>query len=161
MKNMYLSNSEFYNTASPNAIAEIFGNEDNPYLNGVAYFYSSPTSGIYVQVEVFELPDENYADSSGFFGMHIHQYGNCSLPFDQTGEHLNPTITLHQNHIGELPPLLSSHGYAWCVFYDGRLSISDILNKSLIIHNRRDDFTTQPSGDSGAKIACGIIKALN
>lgn len=58
---------------------------------------------------------------------------------------------------GDLPPLLSNRGYAWTAFYDTRFGISDIVGRSLIIHENRDDFTTQPAGDSGKKIACGVI----
>lgn len=44
-------------------------------------------------------------------------------------------------------------------FYDARFTIPDIIERSLIIHENRDNFTTQPSGDSGTKIACGTIEA--
>ena len=59
------------------------------------------------------------------------------------------------------PALLSYKGYARMTFYSGRLTIDEILNRSLIIHESKDDFTTQPSGNSGQKIACGVIKELN
>ena len=65
----------------------------------------------------------------------------------------------YNTYTGGLPPLLSNHGYAWMAFYDARFTISDILGRSLIIHENRDDFTTQPAGDSGTKIACGVIEA--
>jgi Cu-Zn family superoxide dismutase len=42
-------------------------------------------------------------------------------------------------------------------FYDKRFSLQDILGRSVIIHNQPDDFTTQPSGNSGAMIGCGVI----
>ena len=147
-------------STTPFAIAQIHGNEEFPNLNGVAFFYPSSMYGIYVQVEVFNLPDQNLPYSSGFFGMHIHETGNCNKPFDQTGAHYSPQTMKHPNHLGDLPPLLSHNGYAWSAFYDGRLSLSDILNRSLIIHGNRDDFTSQPSGDSGRKIGCGVIIQL-
>ena len=107
-----------------------------------------------MQIEVFQLPD-----NSGFFGMHIHESGDCTPPFDNTGLHYNPTNQNHPGHAGDLPPLLASNGYAWTAFYDGRLTIPDIIGRSLVIHGMRDDFTTQPAGGSGKKIACGVIEA--
>lgn len=144
----------------PDAIAEIGGNSTNPLLQGTALFYRASTGGIFIQVEVFHLPDESLPASSGFFGMHIHEFGDCTLPFDKTGGHYNPTGQQHPNHAGDLPPLLSNSGYAWMTFYDSRLSISNIIGKSLIIHARRDDFTSQPSGDAGEMIGCGVIEYL-
>ena len=141
----------------PNAMAQIRGNADNPLLRGVAAFYSIPTGGILIQVEVFRLPDQALPNHSGFFGMHIHENGDCTLPFDKTGNHFNPTNQEHPNHAGDLPPLLSDNGYAWMIFYDGRLRISDIIGRSLVIHGMKDDFSTQPSGNSGMKIGCGVI----
>ncbi len=95
---------------------------------------------------------------SNFFGMHIHEVGDCTLPFDKTGGHYNPTNASHPEHAGDLPPLLSNNGYAWTAFYTGRLRMDEIIGKSIIIHGMRDDFTTQPAGDSGEKIGCGVIQ---
>ncbi len=144
----------------PDAIAEIGGNSSNPLLKGTALFYQATTGGIFVQVEVFHLPDTTLPASSGFFGMHIHEFGDCTLPFDKVGTHYNPTEQQHPNHAGDLPPLLSNSGYAWIAFYNSRLSISDVIGKSIIIHARRDDFTSQPSGDAGEMIGCGVIERI-
>lgn len=144
----------------PAALARIMGNDDNPTLAGIAYFYPAPMCGVYVQVEVFNLPDKDRINRSGFFGMHIHENGNCTKPFSMTGGHYNPDNNAHPDHAGDLPPLLSTSGYAWTIIYDGRVSISDIIDKSLVIHDDKDDFTSQPSGDSGTKIACGVIIRL-
>lgn len=145
----------------PYAFAEIRGNNNNPLLNGFALFRKHPMGGLLIQVEVFHLPDQNTPDSSGFFGMHIHENGNCSLPFDQTGNHYNPTNQLHPYHAGDLPPLLSNNGYAWMEFYDARLTPDLVSGKSLILHRMPDNFTSQPSGDSGDKIGCGVIVKLS
>ena len=64
----------------------------------------------------------------------------------------------HPNHSGDMPPLLGNQGYAWMAFYDKRFTIPEIIGKSLIIHRMPDNFTTQPAGDSGERIACGVIK---
>ena len=110
-----------------------------------------------IQVEVFYLPDQDLPNHSGFFGMHMHQNGDCQIPFDQTGDHFNPKALPHPEHAGDFPPLLSGHGYAWMAFYDTRLSIEDIMGRSIVIHGHKDDFSSQPSGMSGEKIGCGVI----
>ena len=89
--------------------------------------------------------------------MHIHEYGDCSDDFANTGMHYNPTGADHPFHIGDLVPLLNSNGYAFTAFYDSFLRIEDVVGKTIIIHDNRDDFTSQPSGDSGEKIGCGVI----
>lgn len=146
-------------TTLPSAIAQIVGNNANPMLQGNAYFYQVPYGGVLIEVEVCGLPPEPTTDS-GFYGMHIHETGNCTPPFDKTGNHFNPTGQPHPIHEGDLPPLLGNHGYAYSVFYTQRFQLSDILNRSLIIHSMPDDFTTQPSGNSGEKIGCGVITEI-
>lgn len=141
----------------PAASAWIQGNTDHPNLSGTAFFYQTPMGGVLVSVTVRGLPVND--SSSGFFGMHIHEFGDCTLPFDKTGNHYNPTNMPHPEHAGDLPPLLNNQGYAWMSFYDDRFTLEDIIGKSLVIHDMRDDFTTQPSGGSGKKIGCGVIRA--
>lgn len=153
----------------PSAVATIRGNEKNPGLNGKAEFYETPYGGVLVAVEVEGLPagpadavSPNASvgsEGSGFHGMHIHEFGNCTPPFAETGSHYNPTGTGHPSHAGDLPPLMANKGYAWMSFYDNRFTIEEIIGKSIVIHSMRDDFTTQPAGGSGEKIGCGVIEA--
>lgn len=140
------------------AYSKISGNSNFPNLSGTANFYKSPSSGIWIEVEVSGLPDINLPINSNFYGMHIHETGNCSIPFNKTGEHYNPQDLPHPYHAGDLPPLLGNNGYAYLLFYTDRFSPDDIINKSLVIHSLPDDFKTQPSGNSGDKIGCGVIK---
>lgn len=152
----------------PSAYAWIKGGTDNPDISGIIRFYETPFSGVVVDVEVHDLPDiganssansNSAASLSNFYGMHIHEFGDCTPPFDKTGIHYNPKNAQHPHHAGDMPPLMSSNGYAWMSFFDNRFTIEEIIGKSLVIHRMRDDFTTQPSGDSGEKIACGVIYA--
>lgn len=156
----------------PQAAAEIHGNADYPSLHGFAHFFETPYSGLLIEIEVYGLPDKaslpapsvpssSSSNAPLFYGMHIHEHGNCTLPFDQTGNHYNPENLPHPNHTGDLPPLLSVNGYAFTIFYDALLTIDAIADRSLIIHAQPDDFTTQPSGNSGAKIGCGVIQTVN
>ena len=141
----------------PYAYARITGNIDNPLLHGIAHFYPVSYGGVLVETEVYGLPYENIPPGSQFYGMHIHEAGDCTLPFDKTGNHYNPDNLLHPMHAGDLLPLLGNAGYAYSVFYTDRFEINDIIGRSLIIHSAPDDFTTQPSGSSGTKIGCGVI----
>ena len=119
---------------------------------------TGPYGGVLVEAEFFGLPNVDREGSSDFYAMHIHQFGDCSDNFANTGEHYNPTSMPHPDHAGDMPPVLANQGYAWLSFYDKRFTIDDILNRSVIIHSRADDFTTQPSGNSGDKIGCGVIR---
>lgn len=141
----------------PKAYAKIIGNADNPLLHGMAYFYPVPFGGVLIETEVYGLPYEDILPYSQFYGMHIHETGNCTLPFNQTGEHYNPGKLPHPKHAGDLLPLLGNGGYAYSIFYTDRFELKDILERCLVIHSAPDDFITQPSGNSGAKIGCGVI----
>ena len=157
MKRRMIPLTSILDVQQPVLMAEIRGNENNPLLHGTAIFSPTPMGGVLIQVEVFYLPDQDLPNHSGFFGMHMHQNGECQIPFDQTGDHFNPQNLMHPEHAGDFPPLLSGHGYAWMAFYDTRLSIEDIMGRSIVIHGHKDDFSSQPSGMSGEKIGCGVI----
>lgn len=144
----------------PGARAWIRGNGDNPQLSGWVNFFYTPYEGILIESEIFGLPDIRVPGSSNFYGMHIHQMGDCSQPFDKTGEHYDfeDPERPHPQHSGDMIPLFSNQGYAWSAFYDKRITIPEIIGRSVVIHAMADDFTTQPSGNSGMKIGCGVIR---
>lgn len=142
----------------PDAVAVLKGNDTYPDINGIVKFYALPESGILIATEITDLPDVKDEDTPTFFAFHIHETGDCSGNFASTGMHYNPDKVPHPEHAGDLPPLLSNDGYAWMVFYDSFLTLPMILNRSIVIHRNPDDFTTQPSGNAGEKIACGVIE---
>lgn len=143
---------------TPDASAYIKGNQTHPGLAGTVHFYSTSYGGVLVVAEIFGLPNITEPGSVDFYGFHIHEHGNCTLPYDKTGDHYNPTGEEHPSHAGDLPPLMGNQGYAFSVFYDKNFQVPDIIGRSVIIHSKPDDFTTQPSGNSGEKIACGVIR---
>lgn len=144
--------------SEPDAIAVLRGNNTHSDINGIVKFYTLPESGLLITVEVSDLPDGRDEDTPTFFAFHIHESGDCSENFVNTGNHYNPDNVPHPEHAGDLPPLLSNDGYVWMVFYDSFLTLPMILNRSVVIHGNPDDFTTQPSGNAGNKIACGVIQ---
>ena len=139
-------------SARPAAIARLKGSPQAPQLNGHVKFYTTPFNGVLIQSQIFGLPGKN-----NYYAMHIHEKGDCTPPFNDTGMHYNPTNEPHPFHAGDLAPILSNHGYAYSVMFTTRFDIDDIIGRSVIIHINPDDFTTQPSGNSGDKIGCGVI----
>lgn len=153
--------------SSNRAYAEIRGSELVPNLKGYMTVVDIP-NGAEVTVEVSGLPHYQpaHGDQSpiGPHGFHIHQKGDCSGgnssdPFPNTGGHWNPTNQPHGNHAGDFPVLFSNNGYARMSFFTNKFTAKDVIGRSIIIHENPDDYRTQPSGNSGKKIACGVIKA--
>lgn len=149
-------NTLLYN--QPDAVAWVTGNRANPGLSGLVKFYSTDYEGVLVEAEIFGLPNIKTSGSTNFYAMHIHEHGDCTPPFDRTGRHYTRDGELHPQHTGDMIPLLGNQGYAWCAFYNKRFVIPEIIGRSVIIHAMPDDFTTQPSGNSGEKIGCGVIR---
>ena len=56
-----------------------------------------------------------------------------------------------------MPPLFGNQGHAFSAILTDRFSLSDVIGKTVIIHGNPDDFTTQPAGNAGEKLACGDI----
>ena len=157
--NTILTSILYHNT--PAATAQIRGNANHPDLFGTVSFYTTPLGGVLVSAEMYGMP------ASDFYGMHIHEFGNCTpvsggtaQPFSNAGGHYNPTNMPHPEHAGDLIPLLSNHGYAWTAVYTDRFRLPDIIGRSVIVHGMRDDFTSQPAGDSGERIGCGVINKV-
>lgn len=95
------------------------------------------------------------------FGFHIHSGSQCSgdeeNPFANALEHYNPRNCMHPAHAGDMPPLFGNNGYAFQIFLTDRFSVNEIIGKTVIIHSEPDDFTSQPGGNAGERIACGQI----
>lgn len=145
----------------PNAFATIRGGTSYPDIYGTANFFENPfTKGLIIEIEVTLLPSFT-PDCPHFLGMHLHEKGDCRNNFADTGMHYNPKKREHPCHAGDFPSLLNNDGYAYLCFYDSFLTLEDVIGRSLIIHAKRDDFTTQPAGDSGEKIACGVVQAYS
>lgn len=148
------------------AVANIKGGHLAPNLSGTIYFFSVP-NGTWIYVNVSGLPEYKPAQDNsppiGPHGFHIHEVGDCtegdpSNPFSAAGGHFNSTNQPHGNHAGDLPVLFSNHGRATMYFFTDKFKVSDIIGKSVIIHQNPDDFRTQPAGASGKRIGCGVIR---
>lgn len=106
----------------------------------------------------------------GSHGFHIHEKGDCSSPDAMSaGGHFNPTGKPHahpstpERHAGDMPMLVAdSSGNASITTELDVITIgggaTDIIGKAVIVHTDPDDFKTQPTGNAGARVACGIIR---
>lgn len=144
----------------PQAAARIAGSESYPDVSGVVRFYQTKT-GVIVWAEIGGLPHSELSCRGRAFGFHIHKgsdcAGNMDDPFADAMSHYDHGGCEHPAHAGDLPPLFENNGSALLLFLTNRFSVSEILGRTVIIHDRPDDLTTQPSGNSGAKIACGVV----
>ena len=130
--------------------------------------FTPAASGVRVAVRVSQL-------TPGEHGIHIHNVGKCEGPaFTSAGGHFNPTNAHHgfhntqepRPHVGDLPNLVvdsSGKGSASFIAHgatlaDGPNSLFREGGTSLVIHAKADDLTSDPSGNSGDRIACGVIE---
>lgn len=143
------------------AKAHIKGGKNYPNIDGTVTFKETK-KGVLVTAKINGLPQSKTNCTGRFFGLHIHDgtscTGNATDEFANAKSHLNPTKCPHPFHMGDLPPLIENNGKAYMSVLINRFKIKDIMGKVVIIHDMPDDFTTQPSGNSGTKIACGKIE---
>lgn len=105
-------------------------------------------------------------------GFHVHEKGDCSSGDGMSaGGHFNPTAQPHgrhgagMHHTGDLPSLQADGaGVARFSFESSRITVgsgvTDIAGRGLIVHRDADDFTTQPTGNAGPRLACAVIALL-
>lgn len=104
----------------------------------------------------------------GDHGFHIHQYGDCSSPDGKSaGGHFNPEGVEHAGpeasvrHVGDLGNITADeNGHATLERVDAHLTFSgphSIVGRGVIVHQKADDLTSQPTGAAGARVACGVI----
>ena len=141
----------------PDAVARVVGGEEAPQLSGWVQFYQE-NGCVLIEAKISGLPK---ASETGFFGFHIHQGRDCSgAGFSRTEGHYNPLGQGHPEHAGDLPPLLWCRGAAYLSVKTDRFSVSEIIGRTVVIHSDPDDFHTQPAGNAGKKIACGVIQRI-
>ena len=148
-----------------------------PVMSAVAVM--NPTQGSTVKGRVTFEPKKHgvhlAADFTGLtpgeHGFHIHEKGDCSAPDGSSaGAHFNPTDKPHGDpgtsehfHLGDLGNILANKsGVAHLDVYFPHLTLSGpgaIVGRAIIVDASRDDLKTQPTGNSGAPQACGVIKA--
>ena len=106
--------------------------------------------------------------SKGKHGFHIHEYGDCSSDDGSSaGGHFNPAGMPHsmpsseQRHAGDMGNIeADDSGNAHLEYIDHTMMLSgpsSIIGRGVIVHEKEDDLKTQPTGNAGARLACGVI----
>ncbi len=123
--------------------------------------FTKVANGVRVEAHIHGL-------AAGNHGFHIHEFGDCSSPEGMsTGGHFNPEKAdhagpkTHKRHIGDLGNIEADNsGHAKYDMVDDQLRFdgpTSIIGRGLIIHEKADDFKTQPTGNAGGRVSCGVI----
>ena len=124
--------------------------------------FTPVAGGVQVHAEIVGL-------TPGKHGFHIHEFGDCSAAdASSAGGHFNPTNEPHAGpdaaarHEGDMGNVeADASGNAKLDYVDHRISIGNdaksAIGRSVIVHAKPDDLKTQPTGDAGGRIACGVI----
>ena len=121
-------------------------------------------NGVLISLSLRGLPP-------GAHGFHIHAVGKCEPPFESAGGHFNPSAKSHgfENaggpHGGDLPNVIvAADGgvqvevvASGVTLQTGPGALLDADGSALVVHSGPDDYTTDPAGNSGARIACGVV----
>ncbi|XP_067145279.1 superoxide dismutase [Cu-Zn]-like [Centruroides vittatus] len=149
-----------------NAIAYMEGQ----HTNGVLYFHqSSPISPVIITGEIHGL-------EKGEHGMHVHEFGDLTHGCESAGEHYNPYHKNHggqfddDRHLGDLGNIVAGgHGVAKVYKVDQVMSLfgeHSVLGRTMVVHANPDDLgqggdeESKKSGNSGDRLACGIIHVI-
>jgi len=143
--------------------------------------WTQADGGVTVNVSVQGL-------APGFHGFHVHAMGECVAPFTSAGGHLNPDGSGHGHHVGDMPPLwVKADGSAVASFTTDLDAVADIVGRAVVVHGGPDNLANVPdrylapapsadpsaspvplvagpdtatlnTGDSGPRVACGVIE---
>ncbi|EEF62747.1 superoxide dismutase family protein [Pedosphaera parvula] len=146
--------------SEPKAIAYLNATAGHK-ANGTVTFTAVP-GGVRIIAGIMGL-------APGIHAFHIHENGDCSAPdASSAGGHFNPAGKPHggpesvDRHLGDLGNIAAdADGEAHLDFIDSQISLTgtnSIINRSLVVHEGADDYVSQPAGNSGARVACGVIQ---
>src|SRR5215831_19714244 len=142
------------------AIAVLRPTADNKVSGTVTF--TEEADGVRVQADLTGL-------TPGKHGFHVHEFGDCSAPdLASAGGHFNPTNKPHagpdaaERHVGDMGNVeADASGAAKLDYVDHEISLTNdqrsAIGRSVVVHAKADDLKSQPAGDSGARIACGVI----
>jgi superoxide dismutase, Cu-Zn family len=146
------------------AVVVIHPTEGND-AEGVVTF-THEDDGVRVHAEISGL------DAGGTHGFHIHEYGDCrASDAESAGGHFNPTDQDHggpmddERHIGDMGNLEANEdGVAEYEYLDDKIELggaNSVIGYAVVVHEQRDDLESQPVGDAGGRIGCGVIGVGN
>lgn len=146
------------------AVAVVHSTEGNSAEGTVTF--TQTDEGVRVEANISGL------DADGTHGFHIHEYGDCrALDATSAGSHFNPKDMPHagpmdeERHIGDMGNLTAnSEGVAEYIYTDQKIDLNgvySVLGLAVVVHAQEDDLESQPVGDAGGRIGCGIIGIAN
>ena len=124
--------------------------------------FSEVADGVQVHAEITGLTPGNH-------GFHVHEFGDCTATDGSSaGAHFNPTNQPHAGpdanarHVGDMGNIeVDASGTAKLDYLDHSMSLSNddrsVIGRSVVVHAKEDDLKSQPAGDSGTRVACGVI----
>jgi Cu-Zn family superoxide dismutase len=151
--------------ASPrSAVAQLTGTEGHD-VTGEVTFTARGDDAVEVSVRLVGL-------TPGEYGFHVHEQGDCSASDGTSaGGHFNPENVRHGartdevRHVGDLGNVTANDaGVVETIFIDRVIRLTgehSVVGLALMVHQGADDFSSQPSGDAGARVACGVIEATS
>lgn len=142
------------------AVSVIYPTEGSRVFGKVT-FEPAKEGGVQISALLYNL-------APGEHGFHIHQYGDCSsADGSAAGGHFNPGDMSHASpsddnrHVGDIGNVIANQsGIAILKYRDPHMKlmgVKGIIGRSLVIHEKEDDLKTQPSGNSGGRVGCGVI----
>lgn len=146
--------------AAPAAVATLTGRAGSG-ISGSITFHSM-AGGAHVEANV-------QGATPGTHGFHLHERGDCSAEdFSSAGAHFNPTGSEHgapgtaAHHAGDLGNIeIGADGTGELSVHSTQLAIAEganaVIGRAVILHEGPDDFVTQPTGNAGGRIACGVV----
>ena len=152
-----------FDAQGPRAVAKLEAAKGSEVWGSVSFVETK--NGVVVRADVRGLR------ANGEFGFHVHEKGDCSsADFMSAGGHFNPGGKPHahhgkpERHAGDLQNLkANSEGNATYVFETTLLTVvkgpNSVVGRAVVIHANPDDYTSQPAGNSGPRIACGLIRS--
>jgi Cu-Zn family superoxide dismutase len=154
-----------YTTGTQTAVATLSGTEMDTTVEGTATFTQEGTGNVKLDLSVTVPKMANKT-----VAVHIHEHPDCGMMGKNTHGHWNPTNKQHGKwgsgdfHSGDIGNVsLDANGKGtltmdtdlWTIGGD---STKNILNRAIIVHSGEDDYKSQPSGNAGSRIGCGLIE---
>jgi len=143
----------------PSSARADLGPASGSAVSGAVLVRALSDGGVHLDVKVSGL-------TPGVHGFHVHEIGDCSAADASSAKgHFNPTGKPHGSHAGDLPDLKADASGSAVLSVDvPALTLDDsamsIMGRSFVVHADPDDHVSQPAGNSGKRVACGVIKPM-